>query len=144
MMLIHRISHWKMGRTKDIFMPFDTTFFLTLLKVESPTHDAAIHEACLYIGLINEVLSSKQLSDDADDLQYAVSPQGEVVHLITKNKKNNPVFWKISEEPVPHDYQLRFLSALSTKYTGIGRVISSIEKHASHRGLSIDPWECVL
>src|SRR5689334_20858508 len=57
-----------------------------------------------------------------------VGARGEIIHMITRDKKNLPVFWKILEEPVPHNYNLRFLNAMQTKHQGTCRVLSSTEK----------------
>lgn len=144
MMILNRIHHWGASSAKDIFMPFDPAFFLNLLKLENPNHDAAIHEACLYITLINEVLAAQQIVDDSSGLSYALSPKGELVHLIMNGKAGQTHFWKISEEAIPHDYQLRFLRSLIEKHNGSGRVLSSIDRTVSHGGISISPWESVL
>lgn len=144
MMILHRIEHWETGKTKDLFLPFDPAFFLQLISVESASHDAAIHLACLHITLINEALSQYQSSGNEVELKYALSPSGELVHLITQDLRGRPVFWKIFEEPVPHAYDLRFLSALGKKYHGKTHGLTSIEKPFTSQGIGFLPWECVL
>lgn len=144
MMIIHRISHWEASATKDLFMPFDPAFFLTLLKLDSPMHDAAIHLACLHISLINEVLAHGQISDRATELRYALSPKGEMIHLITRDARNQPVFWKLAGEAAPHAYSLRFLSALGVKHDGAMRVLSSTSRAFRQERIQVLPWEAVL
>lgn len=144
LMIIHRISCFEASPIKDIFMPFDSAFFLTLLKVESPHHDFAIHMACLYIQLINEVLAQAQNHDHEPKFMYAESPSGEIVHFVTKGKKNQMIFWKISEEAIPHTYALRYICALAKKHNGIARVLSSTEKAFKINHVQYLPWETIL
>lgn len=144
MMILHRIAHWGASRTKDLFLPFDSAFFLNLLRLSSPAHDAAIHLACLYIALMNEARATAQSADRTADIQYAVSPKGEMIHLITRDRKNAPVFWKITEEPVPHAYGLRFLSAMGDKHKGVARVLTSSDRDFRLNSVQILPWERVL
>jgi predicted AAA+ superfamily ATPase len=144
MMIINRLSHWKASAAKDIFLPFDPALFLTLLKIDSASHDAAIHSACLHITLINEALAQAQAADRAIDLRYAVSPQGEMIHLILPGTKGCPIFWKISGDPVPHSYSLRFLTALSKNEGGLARVLSSTESAFRQGSIHVLPWETVL
>lgn len=144
MMVLHRIGHWKSSRTKDILMPFDSAFFLTLLGLDSPLHDAAIHAACLHIALINEALSQAQSADRSLEARYAISPKGELIHLITPGPKNHPMFWKVVEDAVPHDYQLRFLVAQAEKNAGQAIILSSTEKPFQQTKTTVLPWESVL
>jgi predicted AAA+ superfamily ATPase len=144
LMILHRIPCLGATQSKDIFMPFDSALLLTLLRLNSPQHDAAIHIACLYIALINEVLAQSQYADKKVDLHYAVSSSGEVIHLITKAERAKQTFWKIIEEPVPHDYQLRYLSAISTKMSGKARILSSTQDSFSMKKIYVSPWEMVL
>lgn len=144
MMILHRIKHLNSTSAKDILMPFDSAFFLTLLKLDTPLHDVATHVACMHIALINEALAHAQASDLSTELEYAASPTGDLVHLITRNKKNHRVFWKISEQPVPHDYDQRFLDSLISKYSSQGRILSSTERPFKTRNIHVVPWETVL
>ena len=144
MMILHRIGHLGASRAKDILMPFDPAFFLTLLRLDSPTHDAAVHMACMHITLLNEALAQAQYADRPLEAQYAVSPKGEVIHLITRDRKGLRNFWKISEEAVPHAYQLRFLEAKAAKHGGIARVLSSTERSFREKRVEVMPWEAML
>jgi predicted AAA+ superfamily ATPase len=148
LMIVHRLGHWRSSRAKDIFMPFDPAFFLTLLGETDPNSDAAIRGATLHITLINEALSQAQAADRPIDLRYAVSPRGEVVHLITSASGSGvgsaPCFWKIAGEPVPHAYQLRFLEALRAKEKGKAFVLSSTAEVYKQGKVQVLPWESVL
>lgn len=144
MMLLHRIPCFGASRSQDIWMPYDPAFFLTLLRLDSPLHDSAIHMACMHITLINEALAHAEASDQSVDLHYAVSPKDDLIHLITIDRKNRPLFWKISEEPVPHDYSLRFLRSLVEKEKGTARVLSSTESSFHIGKISVTPWESIL
>ena len=142
-MILHRLSHWDASRTKDVLMPFDPAFFLTLLKVDSPLHDSAVHEACLHITLINEAMANAQASDRPIDLRYARSPTGETIHLIAASRPK-PIFWKISEDVAPHSYSLRFLLLLAEKNKGSARVLSASDRPSQDGKLLSLPWEWVL
>ncbi len=144
LMIIHRISNRYGTAALDIFLPFDSAFFLSLLKVSNPLHDVAIHLACIYITLVNEALADASFCDRSEKLEYAESPKGELVHLITQTGNRPPVFRKISEEPVPHDYHLRFLSALATRENGNAICLTSCEKGFQEGAIRVMPWECVL
>jgi predicted AAA+ superfamily ATPase len=144
MMLLHRIPHLKASRTKDILMPFDSALFLSLLGLDSASHDSAVHSSCVYIKLINEVLANSQYQDHAPELSYAVSPKGEVIHLITKDSKRQLSFWKIFEEPIPHHYSIRYLEKIAAKFSGITYGLTSIQKPAMLNEIKILPWESVL
>lgn len=145
LMILHRIPHWKASRTKDIFVPFDPALFLTVLRIESASHDAAIYATCMYISLLNECLAHAQVSDRAQDVHYAVSPTGEMIHLILSSSKNRIKFWKIMTEATPHDYQLRFLKVLKVAEPGSqARVLSSTSQPFEQSGIQVAPWESVL
>ena len=143
-MIVNRLGHWRASKTKDIFMPFDSAFFLTLLNLESPTHDAAVHGACLHIALINEALAQAQAADRPLALSYAASPAGELVHLITQGASSSPLFWKISGEATPHPYSLRFLDSIHRKEKGRALMLSSTERAFKLGGVQVLPWESVL
>lgn len=154
LMIIHRLGHLSASTAKDIFMPFDSAFFLALLRLETPLHDSAVHLACLQIAFINEILAHHQYSDTGIELKYAVSPTGEIVHFSfqnqgqnhgqSQNQGNKNCFWKLSAEPVPSDYSLRFLRALSEKYQGSASVLSSTEKSFDSRGVQVVPYEVMI
>ncbi len=144
LMVLQRVSSLDASASLDIFLPFDTAFFLSLLEISNPQHDSAVHMACLQIRLLQEFLATQHYADVPSSLCYAESPQGRPVQLITKNGKGKFHLYQITEEPVPHHYDVRFLISLSKKLKGEPCVLSSTQVPLSAHSVSIQPWEAVL
>ncbi len=148
MMVIHRIHRLGGTQQQDIFLPFDPAFFLSILALDSAAHDAAIHIACMHIALMNEFLAQTMYAGDTRaGLYYAESPSGQLIHLVTHSRAKGLFFWKLFEEPVPHSYDLRYLSALAEKHKGRAIALTSTERPFStdsESGIKALPWESVL
>jgi len=141
LMILNRIPHWEASSTKDQFLPFDSAFFLAILELEDARTDVAIHTSCNQIRLWNELLASRQVCDHADPIYYAESSQGQKVHLISKNKAGKLNFYQIFAEPVPHEYDLRFLRAQARKVNGEAIALTPIQKPKAVPGAKLVPWE---
>jgi predicted AAA+ superfamily ATPase len=141
LMILNRIPHWEASAAKDQFLPFDSAFFLALLDLEDARTDAAIHTSCNQIRLWNELLAARQISDLGDPFYYAESAQGQKVHLISKNQSGKVHFYQIFSEPVPHEYDLRFLRAQAKKVNGRAIALTAIQEAQSLPGVKLVPWE---
>ena len=144
LMIVNRVPHLGASSTKDIFLPFDTALFLSLLNLDSAQHDAAIHISCMQIRMLGEFLASRQITDQPSEVFYAESNQGHKIHLITKNTKNRYCFYHISEDAIPHDYELRFLRAQALQYQGSAVALTSTQKPVSLPSVLVAPWELML
>jgi predicted AAA+ superfamily ATPase len=144
LMILQRVPHLDASSTKDMFLFFDTALFLTLLDLDNAQHDVAVHLSCLQIRMSQEILAAQQITDFQQPVYYAESPQGQKVHLITKDKQGNFFFFQIYEEPVPHDYDLRFLKAQAKKWKGTATALTSLEKAQVLPDVVLLPWEQVL
>jgi len=148
LMILERVLPFKGSSALDIFLPFDSAFFLTLLNVTNPMQDAAIHLACIQIQMLKEFLAVRQYSDHQLSLRYTESPQGHSVLFVIGEFGLKQAgflnFYQIQEEAVPHSYHTRYLNALIKKYGGTGCVLSSIESPVKMDELAILPWESVL
>ena len=144
LMVLYRIPHWDSSPTLDQFLPFDSALFLALLDIENPQHDLAVHQACLQIQMLNELMATQQVTDQHQTIYYAESPQGQKVQLITQGKKNQLCFVQLFEEPIPHDYDVRFLKAQAKKLKGQAIALTSTQKSHQLPDLLVLPWEQVL
>jgi predicted AAA+ superfamily ATPase len=144
LMVVHRVPHLGASAAKDMFLPFDSALFLELLELDDARADVAVHLGCLRIRLIGEFLAVQQITDSHQSAAYLESPRGQRVDLVTKTRKGGYALYQIHEEPVPHDYDLRFLRAQAAKQQARAIALTSIDHSQSLPGVSLLPWEQML
>lgn len=144
MMIVHRLSLLGGSAQNDIFLPFDPAFFLSLLDAESATQDVAIHQACIQIVLLNEILAQSQYADHSPNVHYVLSSGGEMIHFVTQGPNKKLRFWKLFEESIPHHYELRALEGAVSKHEGEAFALTCTETPVQIGRVRILPWEAVL
>ena len=115
-----------------------------LLGVDSAKHDAAVLNACLYVTLVNEALARAACRDDERPAGYVESSGGNLVHLATRDRKGNPLFWQVFGSEVPHRYELRALESAARKHSGAGFALTAIESPTRVGGVTLLPWETLV
>lgn len=135
MMILTRVPCLGKSKAMDVFLPFDTGLFLSLIGAESAMDDLAIREASLWISLLNEVKVRF-----SPEVSYASSLKGEVSHLIYKTNGRVRIN-KISAAEVPHPYELRHAQALKNKLNADCAILAATKEKVHVGPLGVVPWE---
>ncbi len=135
MMILTRVPCLGKSKAMDVFLPFDTGLFLSLIGADSAMDDIAIREASLWISLLNEVKVRF-----SSEISYASSLKGEVSHLIYRANEKVRIN-KISAAEVPHPYELRHAEALKDKLNADCAVLAATKEKVHVGQLDAVPWE---